>query len=285
MSELIVRYPYRFALLVIWACYVYFADGSVVLVEIYAGFSLLGIFGAIFANSTGAGGGVIFIPFFNQLGMSEMSSVATSFAIQCVGMSAGAVSWLSFVRATPELQHPQFRTVLMVTGPLSIVGILAVQFFDLIAPGNLHQAFGLFSLLLALAIFASVFVVTSKAPFLLLTRIDFFALSLIALIGGGITAWLSVGVGELLAVYLIIRGYNIVSSIAIAVIVTAFSVWSAIPYHIWESQAIEFNVWLFAAAGALIGGTLARYVVSWISPRYLKLFFAFWIAFMGWATL
>ena len=32
----------------------------------YIFFSLLGMAGAIFANATGAGGGVILIPFFNQ---------------------------------------------------------------------------------------------------------------------------------------------------------------------------------------------------------------------------
>ncbi|MEI8600615.1 hypothetical protein P4S55_05730 [Shewanella sp. PP-Sp27a-2] len=55
----------------------------------------LGITGAIFANSTGAGGGggVIFIPVFSSLSFSESQSVATSFMIQCFGMTAGAISW------------------------------------------------------------------------------------------------------------------------------------------------------------------------------------------------
>ena len=41
----------------------------------YISFSLLGVLGAIFANSTGAGGGVIFIPMFNHLAFSETNQL------------------------------------------------------------------------------------------------------------------------------------------------------------------------------------------------------------------
>ena len=43
---------------------------------------------------------------------------------------------------------------------------------------------------------------------------DSVALLLIGFIGGAITAWLSVGVGELVAVYLIMRGFNVTFAIA-----------------------------------------------------------------------
>ena len=64
----------------------------------YGGFVFLGLLGAIFANATGAGGGVVFIPFFNQLEFSSVTSIATSFAIQCCGMTAGAITWWTFYR-------------------------------------------------------------------------------------------------------------------------------------------------------------------------------------------
>ncbi|WP_259366763.1 sulfite exporter TauE/SafE family protein [Colwellia sp. BRX8-7] len=59
----------------------------------YGVFSFIGLLGGIFANSTGAGGGVVFIPLFNQLNFTEQQSIATSFAIQCFGMTAGAFTW------------------------------------------------------------------------------------------------------------------------------------------------------------------------------------------------
>ena len=44
-------------------------------------------------NLTGAFGGVVFILLFNQLNFTEQQSIATSFAIQCFGMTAGAFTW------------------------------------------------------------------------------------------------------------------------------------------------------------------------------------------------
>ena len=56
----------------------------------------IGIFAAVVANSTGAGGGIVFIPAFMKLGMSATESLATSIAIQCFGMTSGALAWISF---------------------------------------------------------------------------------------------------------------------------------------------------------------------------------------------
>ncbi|MDX5999093.1 hypothetical protein SIL85_19030 [Shewanella oneidensis] len=63
------------------------------LIKKYGKFVFLGITGAIFDNSTGAGGGVIFIPVFSSLDFTEAQSVSTSFMIQCFGMTADALSW------------------------------------------------------------------------------------------------------------------------------------------------------------------------------------------------
>lgn len=110
-------------------------------------------------------------------------------------------------------------------------------------------------------------------------------MSIIAFLVGIITAWLSVGVGELVAVYLILRGFNVTSAIASAVILSAFTVWSAVIYHLMVSQAIYWNVLLFAGAGAIVGGIVAKRVVLYFSVVKLKIFFATWILIMGIAGL
>ena len=76
-----------------WWALIYFSPMPLEQVFDYALFSLLGVLGAIFANSTGAGGGVIFIPAFNELNFTEIQSIGTSFAIQCFGMTAGGLTW------------------------------------------------------------------------------------------------------------------------------------------------------------------------------------------------
>ena len=68
------------------------------LIKEFGLFSGLGVIGAIFANATGAGGGVVFVPFFNYLSFSPQSVVATSFAIQCCGMTAGALTWAHYYK-------------------------------------------------------------------------------------------------------------------------------------------------------------------------------------------
>ncbi|MGJ8678961.1 sulfite exporter TauE/SafE family protein [Paraglaciecola sp.] len=262
----------------------------------YGGFTFLGVLGAVFANSTGAGGGVVFMPFFNQLEFSVATSVATSFAIQCCGMTAGALTWWAYygkLKSTnpTEIQDWQVLPKLIgITVPLSILGVWLVQilpqtFAYFSDPQSLHTGFGIFSICLAVAIFATVLLLKNKPLKSKLEMFDYFALVIIAFVGGGITAWLSIGVGELLAVYLIIRGFNVTLAIAAAVILSAFTVWGGIIFHLVETKAVYWPVVLFAGMGAIVGGVLAKQLVLYFSARNLKLFFAGWVFLLGISTL
>lgn len=270
------------------------------LIREFSGFTLMGVMGAIFANATGAGGGVIFIPFFNQLGFSPERMVGTSFAIQCCGMTAGALTWWHYVRSEcrrqPQLAETKwgaFGNAIAVVTPASITGILMAQYGANIDPalamlsGNvdlIHIAFGVFSIVLALAIFASIPLLKQTASRTQLRIEDILALIIIAFFGGAITAWLSVGVGELVAVYLILRRFDVTLAIAVAVIITAFTVWFAAYYHVFVIQSVVFQVVLFAGFGAIVGGMLARFIVLALSPQKVKIFFAFWVLVMGLAS-
>ena len=70
-------------------------------------------------------------------------------------------------------------------------------------------------------------------------------------------------------------------AIAAAVIISAVTVWGAVGYGAWVTGAVNWYVVLFAGAGAVIGGRLARYVVLFFSPRQVKLFFALWVLLLG----
>ncbi|MEP0357044.1 sulfite exporter TauE/SafE family protein [Paraglaciecola sp.] len=262
----------------------------------YGTFAFLGVIGAIFANATGAGGGVVFMPFFNQLGFSVTTSVATSFAIQCCGMTAGALTWyvhfkqLTRYKLTEADEWEVLPKILMLVIPASVLGLCFVQFNSqslqqLSDPNTLHLGFGLFSMCLSLGIIGSVFWVKTQSFNTSLYFIDYVSLIIVGLIGGGITAWLSIGVGELIAVYLIVRRFNVAFAIAVAVIVSAFTVWAGIVYHIVVTAAVQWPVVLFAGAGAIIGGVLAKKLVLYFSPKNLKLFFAVWIFILGLTSL
>ncbi|MBX2849776.1 MAG: TSUP family transporter, partial [Acidiferrobacterales bacterium] len=72
-------------------------------------FFILALFGAIVANATGAGGGVVFVPAFSILGIADQSIIATSFAIQCFGMTAGMIAWRGF--AKQQIGDPEQNAV------------------------------------------------------------------------------------------------------------------------------------------------------------------------------
>lgn len=278
----------RFVLFVIWlTLFILLNSDPLLMLAEYGLFSLLGILGAIFANSTGAGGGVIFVPFFSRLGFTNETIVATSFAIQCFGMTAGAISWYVF-RRNEKQNDPEWSElarVLLYTVPASVLGIILVQISQIQSPNSLHATFGGFSVFLALAIFASIPMLKNASFVSRLNKADVVALPAVALIGGAITAWLSVGVGELVAIYLIFRRFNVSFAIACAVILSAFSVWGGVQYHLVETQAIYWPVLAFAGLGAVIGGSIARYLVLWFSVTRLKIFFAFWVLILGVASI
>ena len=271
-------------------------------VQNYAGFSFVGVIGAIFANATGAGGGVVFVPLFNQFELTAMNIVATSFAIQCCGMVAGAISWRdqyvlskrdSFLRSIWRVMPK----LLVLTVPFSFLGIWSVQYsglMDLITQPDdlLHWVFGSFSILLALALFVTIPKMKQSDQIFTPNLFDNIALPIVAYAGGMVTAWLSVGVGELVAVYLILRNASVTLSIACAVILTAFSVWAGIGYFVLNNAVtpegfatIVYPIAAFAGLGAIIGGTIAKHLVLLFNPIQVKLFFACWVMFMGLASL
>jgi uncharacterized membrane protein YfcA len=286
------KHPVKLVLVLVWISLLFFTN-SLQIVPEYGGFTFLGVIGAIFANATGAGGGVVFVPFFNQLSLSNETIVATSFAIQCCGMTAGAITWYRYYKSlenqTEVIQWQSLHKGLLSTVPASVLGILSAQFllssYTESVQGGLHLYFGIFSIVLAFAIYASIPFMKRQTSAVKLHSFDIIAVVVIGYGGGIVTAWLSVGVGELIAVYFILRGFNISFAIALAVIVSAFSVWSAISYHLFVSQAVYWQVVIFAGAGAIVGGIIAKHVVLFFSPIKLKIFFATWVLVMGLAGL
>lgn len=279
---------WRLGLLFCWIVGVaYFSAEPISLLLEYGGYAFLGVVAAIFANATGAGGGVVFVPFFSHLQFDTATIIATSFGIQCFGMTSGAMTWFSFYR-TEKSHEPKWQClfeVLRYTIPFSLFSLVGTQFGGIAAPQGLQMTFGLFSIILAIALFATIPLLKKDSQRGHLERIDKLMLPVICLFGGVITAWLSVGVGELVAVYLIFRRFEAPFAIASAVILTAFSVWGGVMYHAFVSNVIYWPIVAFAGLGAVIGGVIAKRVVLFFSATNLKLFFASWVLLSGVASI
>ena len=290
-----------FVFIAAWGLILFSQNNVGALLQDYGFFAFIGVVGAICANATGAGGGVVFVPFFAYLSFTPESIVATSFAIQCCGMTAGAITWTRFFCSQRKTDQPKtdsqwgaLPSALLLTVIPSLCGVLFSQYTThgsalllnvLGGPENLHTVFGVFSVILAIAIIGSIPLMKRQVFGNALAAKDIILLPTIAFLGGCITAWLSIGVGELIAVYLIIRGFNVTMSIAVAVILSAFTVWSAVPFHVLVSHAIVYDVVIFAGAGAILGGVVAKYLVLAFSTQSLKLFFGLWVFILGVTSL
>ncbi|OFI35337.1 permease [Alteromonas lipolytica] len=291
-------HPWLTLLAIAWLLLVLLAGNTQLftLLSDFGAFLFLGVIGAIFANATGAGGGVVFVPFFQQLAFTPETVVATSFAIQCCGMSAGALSWGQFYRHTQRQQAnwQPLPGTLKYSIPMGLCGLWLAQFgfdyflatlsFSALA-SQLHIGFGVFSMGLAVAILLSLKRLNQRHCQTVLGQIDKFALPMLAFIGGILTAYLSVGIGEIIAVYLIVRRFDVTLAIGAAVIISACTVWGGVLHGLLVTQAVNWQVVLFAGAGAVIGGRIARYLVLFFSPRQVKLFFALWVFVLGLISL
>lgn len=248
----------------------------------YGHFLLVGLLAAVVANSTGAGGGIVFLPAFSLLGLTAMEALATSFAIQCFGMTSGTLAWLQ--RANDgKKHHPTqwliFNQTLLLTLVPGLLGLLLVQWLAISPPIAIKKLFALLSFVLALAI---IYRVSSKTNLETYRTVGFSKYEVVFLVcaaffSGALTAWLSIGIGEIIAVILIIMGFSAYIAVAAAVTISSLSVIAGVQLHIWSTEQINTDVLLFAAPGALIGGALASRIATAVGVTKLKLFMSLWI--------
>ena len=247
----------------------------------------VGLLGATIANTSGTGGGVVFVPVFNILrgagvmALSPAQVVAASFLIQCFGMSMGALRWSTglYRAAGPgraELIRDYWRVVAVVLAG-SLPAMLATQRLARIDPHDVLLAFKCFSVVLGLAVIATTWTVNRTRP--PLSRIaagDIAVLALLGIAGGFVTALFSVGVGELVALYLFIRHYPMVLCTGTAVTISSLSVLAGAPFHILAGNVV-WEVVVLAGAGAALGGFVARPLALWLGANRLKTLDGCWI--------
>jgi len=283
MLKLFPKITWLVCFIVAWSVLLILAPSPLLQLVKYAHYSLLGVLGAIFANSTGAGGGVVFIPAFHHLAFSSEQSIATSLAIQCFGMTAGAITWgTHYQRCTKSLRVWQgFTKISLFASCVSVLGVWFIYSTNQLMPTSLHYSFSWFSLILGGLMLLTLLMAKPHRERSQISKFDWLMLALLSLIGGMITAWLSVGVGELLAIYLILRRFDITMAVSIAVVVSAVTVWSAIWQHTVVAFHVVWQVVIFAGPSAILGGIFAKTLVSYLSARKLKLFFACWLLIIG----
>ena len=250
----------------------------------------VGIVGAIIANTSGTGGGVVFVPVFNALrelgvmSLSPLAVVGVSMGIQSFGMSMGSLRWADRLLHQPEpgplearVRPRDFATVVCLVLTLSAPAMLATQRMTAFDQQDVLYAYKGFSILLGPALIIATWTFNAARPERVeLERIDLVVLAAMAIPGGMITALFSVGMGELVALYLFIRHYPVLLCTGAACVISAASCLSGVVWHI-EAGTIQWEVVLLAAPAAMLGGFLARPIALWLGAKRLKTLDGGWI--------
>jgi len=274
-----------FSLSLLWIIAWWMTPNHFEIIASHGHFFGLGLVGAIVANSTGSGGGVVFIPSFTSLGVTPMEALGTSIAIQCFGMTAGSISWVRAFRAEHQSVNShlnQLKRILVLVVPWSIMGMLIGQFLLPMDPGIITPLFRTFSVVFGgILLYMTLFRQNKPHTHQNIRPDDRLLIMATGLFGGLITSWISVGVGELLALTMIFRGYPTMVAVASAVCVSSLTVLSGIWHHLLVTNSVVWEVFLFAVPAAVFGGSVARLLAKHLGAARLKIFFATWILVTG----
>ena len=260
----------------------------------------VGIMGAIIANATGTGGGVVFVPVFTALekggimvppelqslaSLSPQESVGVSFMIQCFGMSIGALVWGRAIFVKDALSWDEKiapHTLLALTAaPLAtgIPALLLTQNFVSVDGKSLIFYFKIFSLLLGVTLLLFTWAQRRQPASqrkLHVTPGELWVLLGLGLIGGAVTALFSVGIGEFLAIFLILKKFPTKVAIAVAVWVSVVCVICGVWNNLLSGQ-VRIEIALIAIPGAIIGGFLAKQIAQVLGSLWLKTLASLWI--------
>ncbi|WP_284126608.1 sulfite exporter TauE/SafE family protein [Parerythrobacter aestuarii] len=252
----------------------------------------VGVIGAIIANASGTGGGVVFIPVFNALrelggwSLDPLRVTAISMGIQAFGMSMGALRWtdrLLHQPIMPEGGHDapvricDYGAVCLLVLAISLPLQLGTQLLVQVDGRTVLLAYKAFSVVLGLALIIATWTVNRDLPERrALTAVDFLVLAGLAIPGGFITALFSVGIGELVAFYLFLRHFPMVLAVGTACVISSISMIAGTLVN-QQAGIIAWDIVLLAAPGAMLGAILARPIALWLGPRKLKTAGGVWI--------
>lgn len=247
----------------------------------------IGVIGAVIANTSGTGGGVVFVPVFHAMrewGVMSLTPVqvtAASFGIQSLGMSMGSLRWTDRLLRQPHehraIAPRDYFTVVLGVLILSLPAMLLTQRLFRFDPHQVLIGYKLFSILLGSALVVATWTVNRNRPERTrLEPVDMAILLALAIPGGFITALFSVGIGELVALYLFTRHYPVLLCTGAACVISAISVLSGLVWHV-GAGTVPWEVVLLAAPGAALGGFVARPLALWLGARRLKTVDGLWI--------
>lgn len=210
--------------------------------------TLVAFFAASVANATAIGGGFLFMPLFIFVyKLAPAVALKLSIATQAFGMTSGALAW--------GRKYIDKRAFILASSA-SILGVWVATYVWVVPSNYIKPLFALISLgvffALILEMKLKVFDEQQTAKFILNFTSVFFVFS--AFSGGLITGWTAIGVGEVVALYLLFF-YRLRLDIAIGtgVAVLAVSSIAGLMFHL-HLGGIPWELLAFTVPGVILGG-------------------------------
>lgn len=226
---------------------------------------LVGVGGAILGNATAVGGGLVFVPVMIVIyHLPAEAALKLALATQAFGMTSGAIAWLRRGVVPTE--------ALSATAPALLIG--ATVGTVIVAPSSLlvKGIFGPASILIGLTTLLMLNRSRSRSG---MPRRATFPLVLVTLGGGLLTGWIAIGVGEVVAAFLmLVYGLRLERCVGLGVVLLAIGSIYLTLLHQVIAHDIPWDMAIFTILGAVFGARSAPFLTTYLSPRALKLGFA-----------
>ena len=223
------------------------SDNATTLVDKHWPIILIAFIAATFANATAVGGGFIFVPLFSiYYGISSIEALKLALSTQAFGMTSGALNWPSKLFLWPYLFVACFS---------SGIGMWLGTYYFSPESQLLNPAFGTVSVLLGIALLIeSAALKRSHQSPRPITKAQLSLFFLICLGGGFINAWVSIGIGEIVALWLfLVCRHTIGQAVTTGVGALAFCSILGFIFHA-DIGGIPWHYLAFTVPGVIIGG-------------------------------
>lgn len=225
---------------------------------------IIAFFSAAIANATAVGGGFIFLPLFAFFyDLSAIQSLKLALSTQAFGMTSGALSW-----PRKLIIWPYFSFACIA----SSFGMVLGTFFWMPSNGLIHEIFAYASIAIGIVLLVEANQKENNRTesLALETRRQFIGFFLVCLLGGLITAWISIGIGEVVAMWLLFQArHNIASSVATGVAVLAYCSVLGFIFHNFIG-GIAWHYLIFTSVGVILGGRVGAKLGTRISTPKLR---------------
>lgn len=224
--------------------------------------TMVAFIAASVANATAIGGGFLFMPLFIFVyQLTPPLALKLSIATQAFGMTSGALTW-----GRKYIDKRGF----FIASTASIFGVWLATYSLAVPSAYIKPLFAVISLgvffALVLEIRLKVTDPQPKANFSLNAASSFYALT--ALGGGLVTGWTAIGVGEVVALYLLFfYRLRLDKAIGTGVAVLAVSSIAGFIFHL-DLGGIPLELLIYTVPGVILGGRYGVKAAKYIESNF-----------------